>query len=211
MTLEGVPALEAAAPPAPKRAPAVAALLSIVVPGLGHIYGGRTRRGLAWFAGLIAIGLALHGMLRVRGPGFLLGLILVATHLSALRLLVAADAAWQVRRAPGPRPSLGATALAGLALFGVGLGYEFALRRWFLEAFKIPSGSMVPTLFPGDQVFVDKTRAPERGDVLVFPFPEHPDQEFIKRVIGVPGDRLTFRRGHPVINGREVPRASCVR
>jgi signal peptidase I len=66
---------------------------------------------------------------------------------------------------------------------------------------------MIPTLLAGDHIMVDKTRAPERGDLLVFPFPEHPNQTFIKRVIGMPGDHLFFRKGHPVINGREVP--SC--
>ena len=48
---------------------------------------------------------------------------------------------------------------------------------------------------------------PERGDVIVFAYPEHPDQDFIKRVIAIPGDRLEARGGHPIINGWEVP--SC--
>jgi signal peptidase I len=48
---------------------------------------------------------------------------------------------------------------------------------------------------------------PARGDVMVFAFPEHPEQDFIKRVIAIPGDRLEARGGHPIINGWEVP--SC--
>ncbi|MGH7271565.1 MAG: signal peptidase I, partial [Polyangiaceae bacterium] len=87
----------------------------------------------------------------------------------------------------------------------------------------IPSGSMIPTLMVGDHIFVSKfsygpaiplTHArvwthmpPRRGDVIVFAFPEHPEQDFIKRVIVLPGEKLEARNGHPVINGWEVP--SC--
>lgn len=97
------------------------------------------------------------------------------------------------------------------------------LRQWVVEAFKIPSGSMIPTLQVGDHIFVNKftygpavpfTKArlfsrmpPDRGDVMVFAFPEHPEQDFIKRVIALPGDELRARGGHPILNGWEVP--SC--
>jgi signal peptidase I len=99
----------------------------------------------------------------------------------------------------------------------------FALRAFVIEAFKIPSGSMIPTLMVGDHIFVNKfsygpaipyTRSrvwtsmpPHRGDVMVFAFPEHPEQDFIKRVIAIPGDKLEARNGHPIINGWDVP--SC--
>jgi signal peptidase I len=99
----------------------------------------------------------------------------------------------------------------------------FALRAFVIEAFKIPSGSMIPTLMVGDHIFVNKfsygpaipytksrvwtSMPPHRADVMVFAFPEHPEQDFIKRVIALPGDKLEARNGHPIINGWEVP--SC--
>lgn len=99
----------------------------------------------------------------------------------------------------------------------------FALRAFVIEAFKIPSGSMIPTLMVGDHIFVNKfsygpaipythsrvwtSMPPRRGDVMVFAFPEHPEQDFIKRVIAIEGDKLEARGGHPIINGWEVP--SC--
>lgn len=105
----------------------------------------------------------------------------------------------------------------------VAIAVAMALRAFVVEAFKIPSGSMIPTLQVGDHIFVNKftygpaipwtkkriwsRMPPERGDVIVFAYPEHPDQDFIKRVIATPGDKLEARGGHPIINGWEVP--SC--
>ncbi len=95
------------------------------------------------------------------------------------------------------------------------------LRAFVFEAFKIPSSSMVPTLQVGDHIFVNKSSygpripftmsrlwdsmPPHRGDVMVFQFPEKMEQDFIKRVIAVPGDVLEAHGGHPMINGWEVP------
>lgn len=96
------------------------------------------------------------------------------------------------------------------------------LRSFVLEAFKIPSGSMIPTLAIGDQIFVNKWvyglrvpftsirlidfAPPKNGDVVVFIFPNEPHDDFIKRVIGVPGDTVELRRGIVYVNGKEVTR-----
>ncbi|MEB2311174.1 MAG: signal peptidase I [Sorangiineae bacterium] len=110
---------------------------------------------------------------------------------------------------------------------GIAVAVALLLRAFVVEAFKIPSGSMLPTLQIQDHIFVNKfvygpeipfthTRLfarlpPKRGDVLVFeypdPNPENPRQDFIKRVIGLPGDTLEADGGHPIINGWKVP--SC--
>jgi signal peptidase I len=104
---------------------------------------------------------------------------------------------------------------------GVAVAVALLLRVFIVEAFKIPSGSMIPTLQVGDHIFVNKwtygptipwTRLrlfprlpPKRGDVMVFEFPENREQDFIKRVIATPGDRLEVKDGHPVLNGWRVP------
>jgi signal peptidase I len=97
----------------------------------------------------------------------------------------------------------------------------FLLRSFLVEPFKIPSSSMVPTLLVGDFILVNKyvygiripvanrkvipIANPERGDVMVFRFPEDPSLDYIKRVIGVPGDRVEYRNRRLSINGTPVP------
>ena len=121
----------------------------------------------------------------------------------------------RVHRAGVVRPLVAVLAMNLMPVL-VALG----LRAGVVEAFKIPSGSMSPTLVIGDHLFVSKlaygplipgterrlyARLPPRADVVVFRFPENPAQDFIKRVIGTPGDRLEFINGRPVINGWLVP------
>ena len=97
----------------------------------------------------------------------------------------------------------------------------FLLRSFLIEPFKIPSSSMVPTLLVGDFILVNKytygirlpvanrklieVGRPERGDVMVFRFPEDPSLDYIKRVVAIPGDRLEYRNKRLSINGAAVP------
>jgi signal peptidase I len=93
----------------------------------------------------------------------------------------------------------------------------FMLRSFLVEPFKIPSGSMIPTLHVGDFILVNKftygirlpiadlkvidVGAPKRGDVMVFHYPENPSVNYIKRVVGVPGDVVEYRNKQLTING----------
>jgi signal peptidase I len=97
----------------------------------------------------------------------------------------------------------------------------FLLRSFLVEPFKIPSSSMVPTLLVGDFILVNKYTygvrlpvvnkkvvtlgSPQRGDVMVFRFPDDPSLDYIKRVVGVPGDRVEYRNKRLTINGEAVP------
>ena len=97
----------------------------------------------------------------------------------------------------------------------------FLLRSFLVEPFKIPSSSMVPTLLVGDFILVNKftygirlpvankkvmeVGSPRRGDVMVFRYPEDPSLDYIKRVVGLPGDRIEYRNKRLFINGTQVP------
>lgn len=94
----------------------------------------------------------------------------------------------------------------------------FVLRSFVVEPFKIPSGSMIPTLLIGDFILVNKYEyglrlpvinkkivalgEPQRGDVMVFRYPKDPSLDYIKRVIGVPGDVVTYENKRLTVNGK---------
>jgi len=95
------------------------------------------------------------------------------------------------------------------------------LRSFVVEPFRIPSGSMLPTLEVGDFILVNKFSyglrlpvsnqkildlgEPQRGDVVVFRYPKDPSVDYIKRVVGLPGDRLVYRNKVLYINGKKMP------
>ncbi len=100
----------------------------------------------------------------------------------------------------------------------IALGLFFVVRSFFVEAFKIPTGSMEGTLLVGDFLLVNKLvygaevpftkvhlpaiRAPKRGDVVVFQWPVDRTKNFVKRIVGMPGDTLEMRAGELVRNGK---------
>src|SRR5574343_842350 len=100
----------------------------------------------------------------------------------------------------------------------------FVLRSFLFEPFKIPSGSMIPTLRVGDLILVNKfyygvrlpvlntkiidNHDPQRGDVMVFRYPPQPSLDYIKRVIGVPGDEVAYLNKKLTVNGQPVPKVA---
>jgi signal peptidase I len=99
--------------------------------------------------------------------------------------------------------------------------FVLVIRSFVFEPFRIPSGSMMPTLLQGDYIFVKKysyglrlpvletkiieTGEPERGDVVVFRLPSEPNVNYIKRVVGLPGDRIEYLNHRLTVNGEPVP------
>ncbi|RMH37686.1 MAG: signal peptidase I [Deltaproteobacteria bacterium] len=104
---------------------------------------------------------------------------------------------------------------------GIAVVIALLLRAFVVEAFKIPSGSMIPTMEIGDHIFVNKFiygpripftttrlfdwRKPKRGEVVVFINPCEPDKDFIKRIVAVEGDTVEVRCGYLYVNGEKVP------
>jgi signal peptidase I len=97
----------------------------------------------------------------------------------------------------------------------------FVLRSFLFEPFRIPSGSMIPTLVVGDLILVNKfhyglrvpvfnqkivdNNAPARGDVVVFRWPPDPRIDYIKRIVGLPGDEVSYLNKTLLLNGKPVP------
>lgn len=100
---------------------------------------------------------------------------------------------------------------------GIALLLAIFIRTFVVQAFKIPSGSMIPTLLVGDHILVNKftygvknpftgntwiaINEPHRHDIVVFKFPKNPSQDFIKRVVGVAGDRIEILDKKVYVNG----------
>ncbi|MGR9073798.1 MAG: signal peptidase I [Gammaproteobacteria bacterium] len=98
------------------------------------------------------------------------------------------------------------------------------LRSFWVEPFRIPSGSMMPTLLIGDFILVNKyvygvrlpvlndkiieIDEPERGDIVVFRYPKDPTIDYIKRVVGLPGDRVAYYNKQVYINGKRIKQVS---
>jgi signal peptidase I len=81
------------------------------------------------------------------------------------------------------------------------------VKAFAVETFQIPAASMVPTLLVGDHVVVTKAAdRPARGDVVVFKYPLGPKTEYIKRVIGLPGETISIRQNQVLIDGQPLPR-----
>ncbi len=126
------------------------------------------------------------------------------------------------------QPSWGRVIWENVLSIGIALLLVFGIRSTIVEAFKIPSGSMIPTLLIGDHIFVNKLaygikvpfsdwigdkpiylmkrEAPKQGDIVVFVYPNDPSLYYIKRVIGTPGDVVTVNEKEFFVNGQPLPR-----
>jgi signal peptidase I len=137
----------------------------------------------------------------------------------------ALDRWWLGPRRRAALPAGAADAPGGLVDFGRSffpvILAVLLLRSFLAEPFRIPSGSMIPTLLVGDFILVNKfayglrdpvfhrrflaVGAPERGDVVVFRYPVDPRKDYIKRVVGLPGDHIAYRNKQLWVNGEPAP------
>ena len=104
--------------------------------------------------------------------------------------------------------------------FALAIVLALTIRTFVVQAFKIPSGSMIPTLSIGDHILVNKflygiklpftdvilvpVSSPQSGDIIVFKYPEDESKDFIKRVVGTPGDVIEVRNKEVYVNGARV-------
>ncbi len=200
-----------------KRFGWLAVVLSILMPGVGQVYGGRLLRGLVF--GLIygvAIPVAL-GLIAYISPASTVsfGVLLILATVGVV-ILAAVDSYLTARRTqPGydlkSYNRVGVYLVLGLIVQGGCLGYWFYVRSTLFEAFRVPSVSEYPAIHPGDRILANKTayrkQDPQRGDVVLFRAPDANWRGYyIKRIVAVAGDTVEMKDGILRVNGRELPR-----
>lgn len=200
-----------------RRRPTVAAVLSILLPGLGHLYSGRPRLGVV-FVGLTVVMYLLSGLcirvlllLYASQPRYLLVWI-VALGIAALSFLVVA--AWHAATAARKADVIRLHWYNRWYFYGTVLVVvNILVLPWLPDAlplrpFRISTEAMAPTLRTGDRVLAlmyFHLRDPERGDVVVFRSPGGSRSFNLKRVVGLPGETLTLLGNEVLVDGqREV-------
>jgi len=197
-----------------------AVVLALFSPALGMMYLGRGWRALGYFVAAfvllaVTIVLAVHGYwnegVSVAAPTQILFFIgIVDCYRIARRLSEQSSGPWYSR----------GRAIAAVAAAIV--AFVLCLRGFVVEPYRIPSGAMIPTLRIGDLILVNKWQygirmpfaytmliergSPRRGDIIVFRYPFEPSQYYVKRVVGLPGDRVQYINGALIINGVPVER-----
>lgn len=187
------------------RHPFIAAFLACTMPGLGQVYNGELIKGVSCFI-LVMVSAALglraalllpdrllfHGVLAVI---LLVGVLVVFTIVDAYAQASKSDAAYLLKSYNRWYFYLAAW-LLGFAVFSLGQGY---IRGHFIEAYTIPTQSMEPTVRQGDYVLADKTAygrmAPQKGDIVIFLFPDDRSKRYIKRIEALPGDTIALPDG----------------
>jgi signal peptidase I len=199
-TLTDEAPVEAPAPAAavdrPSRLGAVVvALLAQPIAGAGFYLLGRRRRFAVWTAAALLTRLLLIVTVWAVLPK-LCAIAIVAWFAIALASVV--DTAIAKPRGA----ALGNGVSIGLLFIAVAIGGSLATKQWLIESFRIPAGSMMPNMLVGDHIFVKKGRGDiQRGDVIVFKFPQDRSIDYVKRVVAVSGDTIEVREGDVLING----------
>lgn len=206
------------------RFPWGAIALSFLSSGVGHIYCGRIVKGLFLYAARILLPLfAIVAAFTQPANGVWLGLMLVPGAAMVIIFLYSPIDAYMIAKRAGPKYKLKEYNRASVywLLVAMQLGYcvAFALgaRMYVYEAFLIPNRSMSPTILAGDRLLVNKRPFrhgfPERGDVVVFRTPpaevrrnSEVGRNWIKRVIGVAGDRIVIKGREIEVNGKKLER-----
>lgn len=199
------------------RKPWLALLLSLVLPGYGQLYNGEPNKAVWLFLCLVLLPLVvLPGIVLIFPGNWVLPACLAVVALVVSGWLYGmVDAFWVARRLTLYEP-LGwqRSGLYSLVFLAVGVtvtALNAYVSRYWVAMFRVPLASMEPTVLVGDMLFVDKryncphcAGTVQRGDIAVFIQPNHREFYFIKRVIGLPGERLQIRGRDIFINGKSL-------
>jgi signal peptidase I len=199
------------------RRPLVALFAGLLLPGLGQVYNGDPARGAALLFS-VAMLLPSAAWLALHGPRSLLSLVIGVGVVSSLAIYVySVKAAYRTAARLGdgfvPGPWNRGTVYFVVLVFG----HLFVLsplagyaKGHLIETFKVPSASMLPTIMPGDRFFADKRAGHPggvkilRGAIAVFLYPNDRTTLYVKRIIGLPGDRVEMDGTSVKVNDVEI-------
>jgi signal peptidase I len=201
-----------------ERKPLFALALSFILTGLGQVYNGKLRKGILFFLASFILPF-LFIQLSVVGPNQILIVFLVLSLASDLGIFIwAARDAWkQAKRMEKSyklkvynRLYVYILLVIVLSLFTYGTIVNRQKICFFALPYRMPTGSMAPTILPGDLIMTDKridqaskNLGLKRGELVVFKYPRNKNMYFIKRVIGLPGDKIELRGMELYVNGKK--------
>jgi signal peptidase I len=203
-----------------KRNPLIAALLSIITPGLGQVYNGQLEKGLFfYFAFILSPFLISFTGLQYEFYGLILSIALVIFFYLFIigEALIVALKIKEIILKPYNKWYFYLLLIIVLNIGTSGITYKFTngfndnevfneLMR--IKAYKIPTGAMMPTLLTDENIMVNfkhfKTNEIKRRDIIIFKYPENPEKDFIKRIIAIEGDVIEQRDRTVYVNGKEL-------
>jgi signal peptidase I len=194
-----------------KRRPFAAALLSIISPGLGQIYNVQLKKGVIFYlvstlSGIMIVATSLATSF-YGGVALLIITILIYLYILADAIVIAVKS----REARLKRYNRWYYYLLFfMVAAGISLAYSayMAPKIYSIKAYSISTGGMMPTLLKGDHIITElnpyKKEQTQRGDIIVFKYPEDPERDFIKRIIGIGGDKIQSIDKVIYINGAPI-------
>jgi signal peptidase I len=185
------------------------AFLSFLLPGLAHLSSGRVKKAVIIYVVFqISIFASFFVFLRIALP---YNLILSVTLFTFVYLYAIIDSVLLAKNPANTlklKPILGYSLLVAVIMFHSTIIRPLLgnlIKQKYIQAFKIPSDSMFPTLLLGDMLLVDKhaysNNIPKRGDVIVFQSPENPSKTLIRRIVGLGGETIEIKNTKVYING----------
>ena len=196
-----------------KRKPLAACLLSLAATGLGHIYCGRLVKGLILFFASIAFGPIIVAAANSAASTLMMAIVIGSlVLLFVISVYAVIDSGLLARKLTTyqlkeyNRSYLYVLLIVVAASFPT--NFAHTIRDHVLQAFKVPSASMSPGILPGDRVLLNKvvykTQAPQRGDVVIFTYPDDRRLNYVKRIVALPGDTVEIRENILLVDDRPL-------
>ena len=195
------------------RRPWIAALLTLLVTGLGHLYAGNPQKGIILFGigQFLFLVFAAAVNLITASAVFVFSAVTVGTAFIIFYVIDAVLIAKREKENYEPAKYNRWFVYIGCIVIATSLIVTYrsaVILPYFVQAFKLPTGTMEPTLLIGDHFLVGKliykTTEPKRGDIIVFKYPRNPEIAYIKRLVGEPGNKVEIIGRIVYINGNPL-------